>query len=174
MPETRFDGLARSLALGASRRTLLRGLGGGAIAALLTRTPAASAPPEKVTLCHKPGTPDEATIEVSERAVPAHLRHGDALGACPEECPVQIVTGPPVQGLFTFQDTGPRLAEILVTRSENADTVVPPFTVGTNDPVVVTSTKIDQTQASRIEIRVTNLAGDVRTCDVTLPRLQDL
>jgi hypothetical protein len=56
------------------------------------------------------------------------------------------------------------LAEILVTRSENADTVVPPFTVGTTDPVVVTSTKIDQTQPATVEIRVTDVAGNARVC----------
>lgn len=37
---------------------------------------------EKVTLCHKPGTPAEGTLEVAEAAVQAHLDHGDVLGAC--------------------------------------------------------------------------------------------
>jgi hypothetical protein len=80
-------------------------------------------------------------------------------------CPTQLFAGPPAQAVTTFQDTGTGLAELLVTRSENADTVVPPFTVGTNDPVVVTSTKIDQTKRSRIEIRATDLAGNSRICD---------
>ena len=45
-----------------------------------------------VTLCHiPPGNPANAqTIEVNQAAVPAHLAHGDSLGACPDEaddCP---------------------------------------------------------------------------------------
>ena len=36
----------------------------------------------KVIICHKPGTPAERTITVSESAVPAHEAHGDARGAC--------------------------------------------------------------------------------------------
>jgi hypothetical protein len=37
----------------------------------------------KVTLCHKPGTPDEQTISVGAPAVDAHLGHGDTRGPCP-------------------------------------------------------------------------------------------
>jgi hypothetical protein len=36
----------------------------------------------KVTICHKPGTPAERTLEVAASAVAAHLAHGDYLGAC--------------------------------------------------------------------------------------------
>jgi len=44
----------------------------------------------KVTLCHvPPGNPANAhTIVVGEAAVPAHLAHGDSLGACPQACGV--------------------------------------------------------------------------------------
>jgi hypothetical protein len=84
-------------------------------------------------------------------------------------CPVTANrTGPPAQLEVTFQDAGSGLAELLVTKSENADTVVPPFTAGTTDPVVVTATKIDQAQRSRVEIRATDLAGNVAFCDPIL------
>jgi hypothetical protein len=37
----------------------------------------------KVTLCHHAGLGTRVTIMVSESAVAAHLKHGDALGPCP-------------------------------------------------------------------------------------------
>jgi hypothetical protein len=39
---------------------------------------------KKVTICHRTGSKKNPfrTIRVSRNAVPAHLRHGDALGAC--------------------------------------------------------------------------------------------
>jgi hypothetical protein len=89
----------------------------------------------------------------------------EQLDAAGPTCPTQLVTGPPAQAVTTFRDTGSGLASLVVTRSENADTVVPPFTVGTTDPVVVTATKIDQTQRARIEIIATDLAGNSRICD---------
>lgn len=87
------------------------------------------------------------------------------LDTTPPTCPTTVNSGPPAQAITTFQDTGSGLASLLVTRSENADTVVPPFTVGTNDPVVVTSTKIDQSQRARIEIIATDVAGNSAICD---------
>jgi hypothetical protein len=84
-------------------------------------------------------------------------------------CPITLNDpGPPARIEVTIQDTSSGLAEILVTRSENADTVVPPFTVGTTDPVVLSATKIDQTQRARVEARVTDLAGNVALCDPIL------
>jgi hypothetical protein len=41
---------------------------------------------KKVTICHRSGPKRKSryhTIRVSRRAVKAHLRHGDGLGACP-------------------------------------------------------------------------------------------
>jgi len=45
---------------------------------------------EKVTICHiPPGNPGNAhSITVSVNAVPAHLAHGDSLGAC-DECTLE-------------------------------------------------------------------------------------
>ena len=45
-------------------------------------TGAVSAGQNKVTVCHKPGTPAEATLEVSAAAEAAHLGHGDYAGEC--------------------------------------------------------------------------------------------
>jgi hypothetical protein len=66
-----------------------------AIALVLTLSPQTTvAGGDKVTICHKPGTPAEGTIEVSSSAVPAHLEHGDTLGACGQvhlECPFRMI-----------------------------------------------------------------------------------
>lgn len=83
----------------------------------------------------------------------------------PPTCPTTVFSGPPAQAVTTFQDTGSGLVSLVVTRSENADTVVPPFIPGTTEPVVVTSTKIIQNQSARIEIVATDGAGNVVICD---------
>lgn len=83
----------------------------------------------------------------------------------PPTCPTTVISGPPAQAVTTFQDTGSGIVSIVVTKSENADTVVPPFVVGTTDPIVVTSTKIDQTKRAVISSTVTDGAGNVRVCD---------
>ena len=84
-------------------------------------------------------------------------------------CNPTLISGPPAQAINTFRDQTNGIVSIVVTRSENADTVVPPFIPGTTDPVVVTSTKIDQTQFARVTILVTDGAGNVLECDFTIP-----
>jgi hypothetical protein len=44
-------------------------------------------PPSKVTICHHTHSQHNpfVTITVSEHALPAHLRHGDTVGACSEQ-----------------------------------------------------------------------------------------
>jgi hypothetical protein len=76
-----------------------------------------------------------------------------------------ILAGPPKQLQVTVQDTTSGLASIVVTTDVNADVVVPSFPVGTSASLVVTATKIDQTQASQLGLRVTNAAGQVTDCD---------
>ena len=51
-------------------------------------------------------------------------------------------------------------------------TTVPAFTAGTTDPVIVTSTKIDQNQRSTVALRVTDVAGNVTDCDPVLSMLK--
>jgi hypothetical protein len=60
----------------------------------------------------------------------------------------------------------------VVTQSDNADTPVPPFTVGTTDPVTITATKINQSQGAHVTIVVTDLAGNTVTCDPVVTLVQ--
>jgi len=78
-----------------TRRGLLRALATGAAAAgavaiagrtsdadeIEIRDLGAGGEP-KTTICHKPGTPAEKTMEVPDSAVADHLDHGDLLGDC--------------------------------------------------------------------------------------------
>jgi len=82
----------------------------------------------------------------------------------PPTCTVSATrTGPPFQVDLRIQDTESGLASIVVTQSNNADTPVPPFTVGTTDPLIVTATKIDQSQPMKVTVQVTDVAGNVNT-----------
>lgn len=83
----------------------------------------------------------------------------------PPTCPARVVFGPPTQLIVTFQDEGSGLDSLVVTQSDNADTVVPPFAAGTTDPVVVTATKIDQSKSAHVAITATDQAGNVANCD---------
>lgn len=66
---------------------------------------------------------------------------------------------------ITTQDTNSGLASINVTNSANANVSVPGFSIGTNDPVVVTATKINPSQASVVALEVRNQAGYLTACD---------
>lgn len=78
-----------------------------------------------VTLCHKPGTPAEHTITVDDNAVPAHLAHGDTLGACSSTPP----TSQP-------QPTSVPPTKIPPTRVQPQPTTMPPTRQAT--PIKVT------------------------------------
>ena len=70
------------------------------------------------------------------------------------------------------KDDGSGLKSIVVNESTNSTTPVPPFTVGTNDPVFVRGTKINQSQGSRVTITVEDVAGNKTTCDPELLSLK--
>ena len=65
----------------------------------------------------------------------------------------------------TVQDTGSGLQSIVVTKNVNTNTTVPAFAPGSTSPVVVTSNKVNGAQASQLEMRVTDVAGNVTICD---------
>jgi hypothetical protein len=80
------------------------------------------------------------------------------------KCSQSHLDGPPEQVRLTLQDTRSGITSAVVTRSENADTVVPPFTPATTDPITITSTKIDQSAQARVDIIVTNADGRTKNC----------
>ena len=87
-------------------------------------------------------------------------------------CPARVIPGPPTQLEVTVSDPDTGIQSIVVTQSDNADTPVPPFTVGTTDPVTITATKINQSQPAHVTIQVTDLAGNVVTSDPIITLIQ--
>src|SRR5947207_15950942 len=86
------SGRARFAAAGAAALAVaaLASVGGVGYAARLVgvsniSATAAQYPPSKVTICHHTHSQKNpfVTINVSERALPANLGHGDTVGACP-------------------------------------------------------------------------------------------
>jgi Protein of unknown function (DUF3344) len=108
--------------------------------------------------------PDSLLWEVAAVRLPA-------LDVAPARCPLTVVSGPPTQAIVKVQDIGSGISSIVVTKSQNADTPVPPFTVGTTDPVTVTATKIDQTKSSQVSLLVTDQAGNQAVCDPIMTML---
>ncbi|CAN5694216.1 hypothetical protein BH23CHL4_BH23CHL4_12650 [soil metagenome] len=79
MTGSTFDEVAKTLAGGRSRRSVVRGLIGGGAALAAARTTSRAALPAKVSICHVTDDPLEPYILFSlpERALRAHAAHGD-------------------------------------------------------------------------------------------------
>src|SRR5207248_9225618 len=63
------------------------------------------------------------------------------------------------------------LKSIVVTKNVNANVVVPAFTQGTKNPVVVTATRVDNNVSAQVALRVTDMFGNVTNCDPVLTTL---
>ncbi len=80
-------------------------------------------------------------------------------------------TGPPKGIKVTVQDGGATdsgLKSIVVTKNVNANVVIPAFTQGTKNAVVVTATRVDNNVSAQVALRVTDVAGNVTNCDPVL------
>lgn len=60
----------------------------------------------KITLCHKPGTIDQQTLDVPISAYFGHLQHGDKIGSCTTTPPTPTDTTPPVLSELSAQNIG--------------------------------------------------------------------
>jgi hypothetical protein len=82
-----------------------------------------------------------------------------------------IDPGPPFTIEVTIQDNESGVAAINVVFSNNANITIPPFTPGTNDPIIVTAEKIDQTQSATVVLEVVDVAGNTTLCDPVTQRI---
>jgi hypothetical protein len=73
--------------------------------------------------------------------------------------------GPPASIEITVQDDESGLDRIDVMVANNADVTVPPFTPGTNDPVVVTAEAVNPSAQSEVTLEIFDVAGNHRVCD---------
>ncbi len=88
------------------------------------------------------------------------------VGVSPPSCQLtSIVSGPPKQLIVTMQDAASGLQTIQVAAEVNTTVSIPSFTIGATTPVIVTATKVDQSQTSEVSFIVTNTAGTGISCD---------
>lgn len=78
------------------------------------------------------------------------------------------IPGPPKEIQVTVSDSGSGLASVVPTTT-NATAVVSPFASGSTSPDTVTAAKTDQTMSSSLSLTVTDVAGNVTTCDPVWP-----
>ena len=121
------------------------------------------------------------TGDLNNLAIPASCNLGNESvivgqkDTTPPACLVTgLVAGPPKQVTVSVQDPESGLASIVVNTHTNAHVTnsPSPFTVGTTAAVLVTGTKMDQSQGSFIRLTVTNTAGLSAVCDPFLPAVK--
>src|SRR5947207_3339213 len=81
---------------------------------------------------------------------------------------VSTIPGPPKAIQVVVQDTGSGV-DTIVHSETNAVTVVAPFASGDTSPILVNSTKVNQTLASSLKLTVTDVAGNQIICDPVVP-----
>ncbi len=98
----------------------------------------------------------------------------------PPSCSFNVITGPPKQVQITVQDSVDGLASITLDTAHTFNVTISPalpitFSPPTTSPVVVTATKVDQTQSASISLFVTDAAGNTSpNCDpVLMPVVRD-
>ena len=86
----RFDDLSKGLATATSRRTLVKGLGGGILggALALAGLNRAGAKADKVGICHHTDSASSPIVQISvaSNSVPEHLAHGDTVLGTVADC----------------------------------------------------------------------------------------
>lgn len=84
-------------------------------------------------------------------------------------CSGEPFSGPPAGVTVRVQDVESGLASIVASQSDNAEVTVAGFDSGTQDEVVVDISQVDPYQAARVELRSTDVAGNIGTCVFEVP-----
>jgi hypothetical protein len=88
-------------------------------------------------------------------------------------CRVDSITaGPPATLNVFVQDAGSGLAAINVKIAQNVTPVIPAFSSGSKTSLIVKGIKINQTQKSRLELEVKDVAGNITLCDPVIVNLK--
>jgi len=82
----------------------------------------------------------------------------------PPDCSGESFEGPPAGVSVRIQDMESGLGTVEVTQQQNASVNVADFNPGTNDVVSVAITQVDPYQATRVEVRSTDSAGNAGSC----------
>jgi hypothetical protein len=109
-----------------------------------------------------------ATISVSNgaRVGSVAVIDGGAPPVLPPACRIsQIVAGPPRQLVVAMQAADTGLQSIEPFTTYNVSVTIPVFSPGTTDPVLVTATKLDQSQLYEVAFTVTDMASLQTSCD---------
>jgi hypothetical protein len=113
--------------------------------------------------------PDPGDAGVTTKCDSGAYEFQDPTDTTPPSCALTgVIAGPPKQIQITVQDSDGGLKSVVVTESNNASTVVPAFSVGTTSPLVITATKINQSVGAQVGLQVTDVAGNVTSCDPVL------
>lgn len=103
------------------------------------------------------------------------IRSGQPTDTTAPSCKLTATFNGPPKGIqVTTQDGGASdsgLKSIVVTKNVNANVVIPAFTQGTKDPVVVTATRVDNNVSAQVALRVTDVKGNITNCDPVLTTL---
>lgn len=87
-------------------------------------------------------------------------------------CVMESTTaGPPTRINVRIQDLRSGLASVQVLESANATVNTPAITPGWTGPLTVVGTKIDQSKAARIRLRIFDQAGNSTDCDPVLTQV---
>ena len=173
--EHSFDELARALAEGSiSRRGALKLFAGTALAALIPSR--ALAQPNKVTICHKPGTPEEKTLRVSESALGTHLGHGDTTGPCGTTTTTSTSTSTSSTTSSTTSTTSTSTSTTTPTTSTSTSTTTPTTSTTTttcsglpNGATCTTSSECCSGQCVEVREGVFVCAAPPPICDPPCP-----
>lgn len=131
-----------------------------------------------VTLIN-PGMPGSGTVTATDGAgntCSSAIQLGaGGVDTTPPTCAlVGYNPGPPLSITGEFQDTESGLAALNIVASTNVTVNIPAFTPGTNDPVQVTATKIDNNQSGYVLIEAIDMEGNSVMCDPVYTTLSEV